>query len=73
MTVGRHLEKNTAFPFAAFLYTCSTVHCMPVSLAQGGSGLPGHDVGLGDGGIDAAAGRLESVPVLSVAAGAQRS
>lgn len=34
-----HLENNIDFPFAAFLYTGSTVHCMPVSLAQGGKGL----------------------------------
>jgi SAM-dependent methyltransferase len=33
------LENNLDFPFAAFLYTASTVHCMPVSLAQGGAGL----------------------------------
>lgn len=34
-----HLENNIDFPFAAFLYTMSTVHCTPVSLAQGGKGL----------------------------------
>lgn len=33
-----HLENNIAFPFAALLYTISTVHCTPVSLAQGGVG-----------------------------------
>lgn len=33
------LENNLDFPFAAFLYTASTMHCMPVSLAQGGAGL----------------------------------
>ena len=27
-----HLENNIDFPFAALLYTISTVHCMPVSL-----------------------------------------
>ena len=34
-----HLENNIDFPFAALLYTISTVHCMPVSLAQNGAGL----------------------------------
>lgn len=34
-----HLERNIDFPMAAFLYTVSTFHCMPVSLGQGGSGL----------------------------------
>lgn len=33
------LENNLDFPFATFLYTVSTVHCMPVSLGQGGAGL----------------------------------
>ena len=33
------LEKNLDFPFAAFLYTASCLHCMPVSLGQGGEGL----------------------------------
>jgi SAM-dependent methyltransferase len=33
------LENNLHFPFAPFLYTVSCVHCMPVSLAQGGAGL----------------------------------
>jgi SAM-dependent methyltransferase len=33
------LEKNIGFPFAPFLYTISCMHCMPVSLAQGGEGL----------------------------------
>lgn len=33
------LENNLDFPFAAFLYTASTMHCTPVSLAQGGAGL----------------------------------
>ncbi len=33
------LEKNLDFPLAAFLYTVSTFHCMPVSLGQGGAGL----------------------------------
>lgn len=33
------LEKNLDFPLAAFLYTVSTFHCMPVSLGQEGAGL----------------------------------
>jgi 2-polyprenyl-3-methyl-5-hydroxy-6-metoxy-1,4-benzoquinol methylase len=34
-----HLEKNLDNPIATFLYTISTMHCMTVSLAQGGAGL----------------------------------
>ena len=34
-----HLEKNLDFPMAAFLYTASCMHCMPVSIGQGGAGL----------------------------------
>ena len=34
-----HLENNIGFPFASFLYAISCVHCMPVSLGQGGAGL----------------------------------
>ena len=33
------LDNNRDFPLAAFLYTVSCVHCMPVSLGQGGAGL----------------------------------
>lgn len=33
------LENNRDFPFAPFLYTASCIHCMPVSLGQGGAGL----------------------------------
>jgi 2-polyprenyl-3-methyl-5-hydroxy-6-metoxy-1,4-benzoquinol methylase len=33
------LENNLDFPMAAFLYTVSCCHCMPVSLGQGGAGL----------------------------------
>ncbi len=33
------LENNRDFPMAAFLYTVSCMHCMPVSLGQGGAGL----------------------------------
>jgi 2-polyprenyl-3-methyl-5-hydroxy-6-metoxy-1,4-benzoquinol methylase len=34
-----HLEQNVDNPIASFLYTISTMHCMTVSLAQGGAGL----------------------------------
>jgi 2-polyprenyl-3-methyl-5-hydroxy-6-metoxy-1,4-benzoquinol methylase len=34
-----HLEENIHNPMATFLYTISTMHCMSVSLAQGGAGL----------------------------------
>lgn len=34
-----HLENNMAHPIGTFLYTISTMHCMTVSLAQGGEGL----------------------------------
>jgi 2-polyprenyl-3-methyl-5-hydroxy-6-metoxy-1,4-benzoquinol methylase len=34
-----HLERNVENPIATFLYTISTMHCMTVSLAQGGAGL----------------------------------
>jgi len=33
------VEKNADNPIGAFLYTISTMHCMTVSLAQGGAGL----------------------------------
>ncbi len=33
------LENNEEHPLAPFLYTASTLHCMSVSLAQGGMGL----------------------------------
>jgi SAM-dependent methyltransferase len=33
------LQGNMENPFAPFLYTMSTMHCTPVSLAQGGPGL----------------------------------
>lgn len=33
------LEDNASMPWAAFLYTISTFHCMAVSLGQGGTGL----------------------------------
>lgn len=34
-----HLQENLDLPWAAFLYTLSTLHCMTVSLALGGTGL----------------------------------
>ena len=34
-----HLENNLEHPIAPLLYTLSTMHCMTVSLAQGGAGL----------------------------------
>jgi SAM-dependent methyltransferase len=34
-----NLEDNVELPWATFLYAVSTVHCMSVSLGQGGDGL----------------------------------
>jgi hypothetical protein len=34
-----HVHKNTDHPIAPLLYTTSTMHCMTVSLSQGGKGL----------------------------------
>ena len=34
-----HLANNLDHPIAPLLYTLSTMHCMTVSLAQGGAGL----------------------------------
>jgi hypothetical protein len=34
-----HLQDNLAHPFAPFLYSLSTMHCMTVSLALDGVGL----------------------------------
>ncbi|MGH3361700.1 MAG: class I SAM-dependent methyltransferase [Nocardioides sp.] len=34
-----NLEDNLDLPWASFLYAISTLHCMPVSLGQGGDGL----------------------------------
>jgi 2-polyprenyl-3-methyl-5-hydroxy-6-metoxy-1,4-benzoquinol methylase len=34
-----HVPKNLDHPFGPFLYTISCMHCMTVSLAQGGEGL----------------------------------
>lgn len=33
------LEKNLEFPMASFLYAASCLHCMAISLGQGGDGL----------------------------------
>jgi hypothetical protein len=33
------LEDNLNHPLGAFLYSISTLHCMTVSLSQGGAGL----------------------------------
>jgi 2-polyprenyl-3-methyl-5-hydroxy-6-metoxy-1,4-benzoquinol methylase len=34
-----HVHKNLDHPIGTFLYTVSCMHCMTVSLAQGGEGL----------------------------------
>jgi 2-polyprenyl-3-methyl-5-hydroxy-6-metoxy-1,4-benzoquinol methylase len=34
-----HVHNNIGHPIGTFLYTVSCLHCMPVSLAQGGEGL----------------------------------
>jgi len=34
-----HVHKNIGHPFGTFIYTASCLHCMTVSLAQGGEGL----------------------------------
>ncbi len=39
IAASSRLENNLELPWAAFLYAISTVHCMSVSLAQGGAGL----------------------------------
>ena len=39
IAASTHLEKNLDHPLGPFLYTISTMHCMTVSLAQGGAGL----------------------------------
>ena len=39
LRAAAHLENNLDFPMAAFLYTASCMHCMPVSLGQDGAGL----------------------------------
>ena len=39
INASSNLEKNADLPWASFLYTISTFHCMAVSLGQGGEGL----------------------------------
>ena len=39
ISASSHLENNTDHPIGPFLYTLSCMHCMTVSLAQGGAGL----------------------------------
>jgi len=39
INASSHLERNLDLPWASFLYAVSTVHCMSVSLGQGGDGL----------------------------------
>jgi hypothetical protein len=34
-----HVHENIGHPIGTFLYTVSCMHCMTVSLAQGGEGL----------------------------------
>jgi hypothetical protein len=34
-----HVHKDIEHPIGTFLYTISCMHCMTVSLAQGGEGL----------------------------------
>lgn len=37
--VSSHLEENVAHPLAPYLYAISTLHCLTISLAEGGAGL----------------------------------
>jgi hypothetical protein len=39
IAASTRLEGNLDNPLAPFLFTVSTMHCMTVSLAQGGEGL----------------------------------
>jgi 2-polyprenyl-3-methyl-5-hydroxy-6-metoxy-1,4-benzoquinol methylase len=39
IAASSHLADNLGHPLAPTLYAVSTMHCMPVSLAQGGAGL----------------------------------
>ena len=39
VAASSNLEDNVGVPFAAAMYAFSTVHCMTVSLAEGGEGL----------------------------------
>ena len=39
INASSHLEDNVGLPWGTFLYAVSTMHCMTVSLGQGGDGL----------------------------------
>jgi 2-polyprenyl-3-methyl-5-hydroxy-6-metoxy-1,4-benzoquinol methylase len=39
IAASSHVEKNAGHPLGTLIYTISTMHCMTVSLAQGGDGL----------------------------------
>lgn len=39
IAASSHVEKNAGHPLGTLIYTISTMHCMTVSLAQGGEGL----------------------------------
>lgn len=39
IAASSRLENNLDLPWASFMYAISTVHCLSVSLAQGGAGL----------------------------------
>ncbi len=39
LRASSHVADNVGHPLCPFLYTISTMHCMTVSLAQGGAGL----------------------------------
>ena len=39
INASSRLEDNVELPWASLLYVISTVHCMSVSLGQGGAGL----------------------------------
>jgi len=39
IAASSHVEKNISNPLGPMFYTISTMHCMTVSLAQGGAGL----------------------------------
>lgn len=39
ISASSHVEENPEIPWATFIYTTSLLHCMTVSLSQGGDGL----------------------------------
>ena len=57
LAASSSLADNLEHPIGAALYAVSTMHCLTVSLAQGGAGL-GHDVGPGARAPDARRGGL---------------